>query len=170
VSAVRDSIRTRRPLRERPLEAPVVAAVIVAFGLVGGVVGVGLGVLVAGIWYVSDVPYAVAAATICLVVILPGFEPAVVGLAALLGALVVSTTVTWGSSARVVAVGAFAALALGGLAWLGIGRGPAWLAAVAILGGTGLAGYVLHGLARLERSDSVDTPTETEDENTTGYS
>jgi hypothetical protein len=170
VIAVREPIRNLRSPRERRLEALVIAALIVAFGLVSGAVGVGLGVLVAGVWYVSDVPYAVAAATICLVVLVPGFEPAVVGLAVLLGALVVSTTATWGSSARVIAVGAFASLTFGGLAWLGTTRGPVWLAAVAILGGTGLAGYALHRLARLERDDGIDPPTETEDEHATRHS
>ena len=167
--AVRESIRNRRPLRRRWLEATVVAALVAAFGLVGGAVGVGLGILVAGVWYVSDVPYAVAAATICLVVLVPGFEPAVVGIAVLLGALVVSTTVTWGGSVRVITVSALASLAFGGLAWIGAARGPVWLAAAAILGGVGLAGYVLHGVARLDGGDGIEPPTETEDASTTRY-
>ncbi|MDG5819746.1 hypothetical protein [Natronococcus sp. A-GB7] len=165
--AVRESIRNRRPLRRRWLEATVVAALVAAFGLVGGAVGVGLGILVAGVWYVSDVPYAVAAATICLVVLVPEFEPAVVGVAVLLGILVVSTTVTWGGSARVIAMSVFASLAFGGLASVGATRGRVWLTAAAILGGIGLVGYVLHGVACLEVGDGIEQSSETEDASAT---
>jgi hypothetical protein len=151
MSSVPEPARSAPALRRRWPEGVVVVVAVVAFAALGGAIGVGVGFLAAVVWYVSDVPYAIAVGSVGLVVLLPAHELAIAVVATLLAALVAATVVTWGASSRVLAASVIAPLGLGWMAWAGAASLPLWLAAAFLLGAIGFAGYVRHRLALAER-------------------
>jgi len=135
-----------------------------AFGLVSlmgilwwlsGVAALGVAVPVGAIWYATSAPYAVAAAHVGLVVLVPGVSPAalvafeVSALAVLLGdapettdgiplPLALMGTVTTAS---------LAAIAYGGLA----ASGELWVAVTCLVAAFGLGAYGLHRYGVVQR-------------------
>lgn len=130
----------------RWLEAVAAGLFVPAFVLLGGPLGFAAGVLVAGAWYAIGTPYAIALAHVAFVVWVPD------------GATGADLAILWGPSAALLLAPALrsgrpiefglatvvATLALGALAWVGIGVDSVPIAGALLVGGFVLAAYALH--------------------------
>lgn len=144
-----EAMQYRYLIRRLP-EAIVIAALIVTFGLVYDGIGIGVGLLIAVIWYASDVPYAIGAGIICLVVLSPEFGPVFVAFIVLFITLIVASAVTWGGAVRIVVPSVIVPITLVTLVWASLAWEPTWLIAAALLGVIGFGGYAIHRLAHVK--------------------